>query len=202
MDIGQRAGPVLTGAETGDETAFAFVGPVRWLSNGGWSLAMSLEPTPGLRYRRPFSAIPWSPRRRTRRVPPTRVGHRRNRRHAPDARPSLRRLSFWHAGSGFLRSVSLADGGSLESFPADAWPWRDSLIVVFQLATTPQESVPPSSGPRRWPMRAHLTIRDITGRILRTSPTFNAMYSGLDERVNFRLPFSNRPFAAASHDRV
>jgi hypothetical protein len=59
--------------------------------------------------------------------------------------------------------VNLADAGSLESFPADAWPWRDSLIVVFQLSVTPQESVPASSGVRRWPMRAHLTLRDATG---------------------------------------
>jgi hypothetical protein len=194
---------VLTGAETGDETAFAFVGPVRWLSNGGLvvgdvaSSRLLAYDTAG-RFQRFLGRRGDGPGE-FRRLESITV-------EAGDTLatldPSLRRLSFWHAGSGFLRSVSLADGGSLESFPADAWPWRDSLIVVFQLATTPQESVPPSSGPRRWPMRAHLTIRDITGRILRTSPTFSAMYSGLDERANFRLPFSNRPFAAASHDRV
>jgi hypothetical protein len=116
--------------------------------------------------------------------------------------PGLRRLSYWHPDIGFLRSVSLAGSGSLESFPSDAWPWRDSLIVVLQLGSTTQESIPPNSGPRRSSMRAHLTLRDASGRTLATTPSFNAMYSGLDERGEFRLPFSNRPFSAASDDRV
>jgi hypothetical protein len=115
---------------------------------------------------------------------------------------SLRRLSFWSAEAGFLRSVSIADGGSLESWPADATPWRDSMLVVFQLAITPQDSVPAGPGIRRWPMRAHLTLRDSSGQILKASPTFEGMYTGLDERGDTRLPFSNRPFVALAKDRV
>jgi hypothetical protein len=115
---------------------------------------------------------------------------------------SLRRLSYWHPETGFLQSVSIADGGSLESWPADATPWRDSMLIVFQLAITPQDSVPAGSGIRRWPMRAHLTLRDSSGRVLKTSPTFEGMYSGLDDRGDTRLPFSNRPFFAPTKDRV
>lgn len=193
----------LTGAESGDETAFAFIGPVRFLSSGGLVVG-DIASSRLLIYDAAGRFVRFLGRRgegpgEMRRLESMTVG-------AGDTvttfDPALRRLSFWNPESGFARSVNLADGGSLESFPADALPWRDSLIVVLQLATTPQESVAQNSGPRRWPMRAHLTLRDISGRIIRTSPTFNGMYSGLDERGDFRLPFSNRPFVALGRDRV
>jgi hypothetical protein len=114
----------------------------------------------------------------------------------------LRRLSFWHPDTGFLRSVSVADEGSLESFPTDAWPWRDSLIVVLQVSTTPQNSVPPGTGVRRWPTRAQLTLRGASGSIVNRSATFDGMYTGLSERGDIRLPFSNRPFVALAPDRA
>ncbi|MGH7711069.1 MAG: hypothetical protein ACREOG_07285, partial [Gemmatimonadaceae bacterium] len=113
----------------------------------------------------------------------------------------LRRLSLWHPDSGFVRSLTVG-GGSDESWPADAWFWRDSLVVVLQLSITPLESVAPSAGVRRWPMRAHLTLQDLNGRVLGMSPVFNAMYSGLYAGGDTRLPFSNQPFATLAQDRV
>jgi hypothetical protein len=194
---------VLTGAETGDETAFAFIGPVRFLSSGGLVVGdvasgrLVIYDNAG-QFLRFFGRRGDGPGELQRLESITVASQDM----LSTFDRSLRRLSYWHSDSGFLRSVNLADGGSLESFPADAWPWRDSLIVVFQLATTPRGSSPTSSGPRRWPMRAHLTLRDFSGRAPKASPTFNAEYTGLDERGDFRLPFSNRPFVARGRDRV
>ena len=194
---------VLTGTETGDETAFAFVGPVRFLANGGLvvgdvasSRLLVYDPAGG--FVRSFGRRGDGPGE-LRRLESITISSGDT---LTTFDPSLRRISFWHPDSGFLRSVSVADGGSLESWPADAWPWMDSLLVVFQLAITPQDSVPAGSGVRRWPMRAHLTLRDTTGRILKTSPPFDAMYTGLYERGDTRLPFSNRPFVVVARDRI
>lgn len=194
---------VLTGAETGDETAFALVGPVRFLSTGGLvitdaaSSRLLLYDATG-RFVRALGRRGDGPGE-LRRLESVTVGSGDT---LSTFDPSLRRLSFWHPDPGFVRSVNLADGGSLDSWPADAWRWRDRQLVVFQLAITPQDSVPAGTGVRRWPRRAHLTLRDSAGRILATSPPFNAMYTGLYERGDTRLPFSNRPFVAIAGDRV
>lgn len=194
---------VLTGMETGDETAFAFLGPVRFLSNGGLVVG-DVASSRLIVYDAPGTFVRFLGRRgdgpgEMRRLESITVKPGDT---LTTFDPGLRRLSIWHSDAGFLRSVNLADGGSLESFPVDAWPWRDSLIVVFQLSTTPLDSVPPASGVRRWPTRAHLSFRDVSGRILQTSPSFDASYTGLDERGDLRLPFSNRPFVALSRDRI
>ena len=194
---------VMNGMETGDETAFAFVGPVRFLQDGGLvvgdvaSSRLLIYDAAG-RFARALARRGDGPGE-IRRLESITVDDK-GVIAAFDA--SLRRLSFWKPDSGFVRSVSIADGGSLEAWPADAMPWRDSLVVVFQLAITPKDSVPKSAGLRRWWMRAHLTLRDTAGRIVKSSPTFNGMYSALDERGDTRLPFSNRPFVAHSADRV
>jgi hypothetical protein len=193
---------VLTGAETGDSAAFALVGSVRWLPDGGLVVG-DVASSRLLVYDANGGFVRSIGRRgdgpgEMRRLESITVD--RDTLATFDA--SLRRLSFWHPEAGFVRSVNLADDGSLESWPADAWPWRDSLIVVLQLAITPQESIPAGSGVRRWPMRAHLTLRDSTGRALKSSRTFAGMYTGLDERRDTRLPFSNRPFATTSRNRV
>src|SRR5687767_9847702 len=192
----------MNGKETGDETAFAFIGPVRFLLGGGLvvgDVASSrlLIYDVGGRFLRLHGRRGEGPGE-IRRLESITAG-------AGDTLttfdPSLRRLSFWHPDAGFLRSVNLADEGSLESFPSDAWPWRDSLIVL-QLSVTPREAVPAGTGVRRWPMRAHFTLRDRTGKIVRSSPNFDATYTGLDERGDSRLPFANRPFVALARDRV
>ena len=194
---------VLTGMETGDSGAFAFVGSVRWLSNGALVVGdvasgrLLIYDSDG-RYVRALGRRGDGPGEFRRQESIT-VGSGDT---LTTFDPSLRRLSFWHPETGFVKSVNLSDGGSLAAFPTDAWHWRDSLLVVFQLATTPQDSVPPGSGIRRWPTRVHLTLRDTSGRILSTSPWFHGMYTGLDERGDMRLPFSNRPFAAPAGDRV
>jgi hypothetical protein len=194
---------VLTGTETGVETAFAFVGPVRFLSSGALvvgDVASSrlLIYDAGGRFLRFLGRRGEGPGEISRLES---IAITAGDTLATFDR-ALRRLSFWHAETGFIRSVNLADGGGLESWPADAWPWHDSLLVVFQIANTPQTSVPLGSGVRRWPMRAHVSLRDRAGRLLRKSPTFDAMYSGLDERGSLRLPFSNRPFVATGDDRI
>ena len=193
---------VLTGMETGDSGAFAFVGPVRLLPDNGLvvgDVASSrlLVYAPDGRYARAHGKRGDGPgeMRRLESVTVDPSGT------ITTFDASSRRLSYWSPETGFLRSVSIADAGSLDAWPADASPWRDGLVVL-QLAITPQDSLPASTGLRRWPMRAHLSLRDSSGKILKTSPTFEGMYSGLDERGDTRLPFSNRPFFMAAKDRV
>ena len=194
---------VLTGAETGDETAFAFVGPVKFLSNGGLVIG-DVASGRLIIYDGQGAFTRFLGRRgdgpgEIRRLESVTVKLGDT---LATFDPGLRRLSFWLPDSGFLRSVNLADDGSLESWPADAWPWRDSSIVVFQQSITPQDSVPPGAGVRRWPMRAHLTLRDSSGTVRQVSPTFDAMYTGLLPRGDTRLPFSNRPYVALTRNRL
>ena len=189
--------------ETGDETAFAFVGPVRFLPGGGVVIAdvassrLLIYDADG-RYARSLGRRGDGPGE-LRRLESITVDENGT---IATFDPSLRRLSFWDPDRGYLRSINIADGGSLESFPTNASPWRDSLAVVSRTATTPQESLPVTSGIRRWPTRAHLALRDSAGRILSTSPDFDGEYAGLDERGSLRLPFSHRPFVALAKDRV
>lgn len=192
----------LTGAETGDSSAFATVGAVRWLEDGRIVVAdiaanrlLVFDSTgkylralgragdgPGeFRYIGSVTALPGDSLATF------------------DSR--LRRLSLWHPDRGFVRGIPVG-GGSLESWPADAWLWQDSLVVALQLSITSQDSVAPGSGVRRWPMRARLTLHDLGGRILGTSPDFAGMYSGLVANGDTRLPFSNQPFTAVARDRV
>lgn len=192
----------MTGAETGDSSAFATIGAVRWLGDGRIVVAdvaanrlLVFDSTgrylralgragdgPGeFRYIGSVSALPGDSLATF------------------DGR--LRRLSLWHPDRGFVRAIPVG-GGSLESWPEDAWLWRDSLVVVLQLSVTPQDSVAPGSGVRRWPMRARLTLHDLGGSILGTSPEFAGKYSGLHATGDTRLPFSNQPFIAVARDRV
>jgi hypothetical protein len=194
---------VLTGKETGDEGAFAFIGPVRFLSNGGLALG-DVASSRLIIYDAQGAFKRFLGRRgdgpgELRRLESITVKPG-DTLAAFD--PGLRRLSFWQPDSGFLRSVNLADDGSLESFPTDARPWLDSLIVVLQLSTTPQVNLPAGSGLRPWPMRMHLMLRDTGGTVLNRSPAFDGTYTGLDDRGDIRLPFSNRPFVALAPDRV
>ena len=193
---------VLNGMETGDEAAFAFVGAVRLLPDNGLvvgDVASSrlLIYLPDGRYARALGKRGDGPGE-MRRLESITVDPRGT---ITTFDASLRRLSWWNPETGFLRSVIIADGGSLDAWPADASPWRDALVVL-QLAITPQDSLPAASGLRRWPMRAHLSLRDSSARIMKASPTFEGMYTGLDERGDTRLPFSNRPFFAPAKDRV
>lgn len=193
---------VLTGAETGDETAFAFIGPVRFLSNGGLVLG-DVASSRLILYDAQGKFVRFLGRRGE---GPGDMRRLQSITVMPDDTiatfdPGLRRLSFWRADSGYFRSVNLADDGSLDSWPADAWAWHDSLIVVFQQSTTPRDSVAAGAGVRRWPMVAKLTLRNSAGAVLSTSPTFDAMYTGLFERGDTRLPFSNRSFVASAPER-
>jgi hypothetical protein len=113
----------------------------------------------------------------------------------------LRRLTIWHAERGSLRAIPVG-GSSDYSWPDDAWLWRDTLVVVRQHSVTPLDAVPARPGIRRWPVRARLTMRDTTGRVLASSPEFEAMYSGLHETGDTRLPFSNRAFTAVARQRI
>jgi hypothetical protein len=194
---------VFTGAETGDETAFAFIGPVKFLSNGSLVIGdvasgrLIIYDAQGMfvRFHGRRGDGPGEMRRLESIMP--KPGDT-----LTTFDPGLRRLSFWHPDTGFVRSVNLADDGSLESFPVDAWSWRDSLIVVLQLSTTPQDNSPSGSGIRRWPTRVHLMLRDSSGKTETRSPAFDGMYTGLRADGDIRLPFSNRPFVAHSRDRV
>lgn len=188
---------------SGDSTAFALIGAVRWLSQGGLVVADAEG-------RRLFIFDSAGGLARTLGRSGDGPGEFRDVTTVQvlpgdtlatfDGR--LRRISFWHPARGFIRSLSLADEGSLDSWPAAAWAWHDGLVVVLQLAVTPLEAVPAAAGVRRWPMRARLTLRDSSGSVQRRSPGFDGMYTGLFEQGDLRLPFSNRPFAAVASERV
>ncbi len=194
---------VLTGASTGDSTALALIGPVRWLSDGNLVAAdlgatrLAVIDADG-RYLRALGRDGAG------------LGEMRSIVSVSSMSgdtiatydASLRRLSFWHVNAGFVRQVGPLDGGSLEAWPADAWPWQDSLLVVLQLATTPRPTLTTGEVVRRWPMQAQLTLRDRSGRILHTSSPFNGMYTGADATGDARLPFSNQPFVALASDRI
>ena len=194
---------VLTGTETGDETAFAFIGAVRFLANGGLVLGdvasgrLILYDAQGrfVRFHGRRGEGPGEIRRlESITVKPGDT--------LATFDPGLRRLSFWLPDSGFFRSLNVAGDGSLDSFPLDAAPWSNSRVVVLQLSTTPQGNVPPATGVRRWPTRVQLMLRDSSGTMVDTSPAFDGMYSGLTEGADIRLPFSHRPFVALARDRV
>ncbi len=115
---------------------------------------------------------------------------------------SLRRLTLWHPVTGFVRQISLNDGGALDAMPADAWIWRDTSIVVLQLAVTPRPAIPTGATVARWPMRATLTLRDTAGRILRTARAYEGTYTGIYATGDTRLPFAHQPFVAIARDHV
>lgn len=193
----------LDGSETGDSAAFALVRAVRFLSGGGLAVVdaassrILLYDASG-QYRGALGKRGAGPGelRLVESITPL----------ANDTvaawDPGLRRLSWFREGAGFVRSVSVAEGGALDSWPADAWPWRDSMLVVLHGAVTPQESVPAGSGVRPWRMRAFFTLRDRNGVTLARTPDFDGTYTGLDERGDTRLPFANRAFAAVGGDRI
>jgi hypothetical protein len=199
------ATPLLTLSGTGpaDSAAFALVGPVRWLAGGqivvadiGASRLLVFDSSGA--FQRSFGRRGEGPAEFQRLATVTPF--------AGDSLaafdPVLRRVSVWHPDQGFVRSTLLAGESSLEDFPIEAWPWQDTLLVVMHLAVTPLEAVPTSTGLRRWPQRAYLTLRDGRGRLLRRSPQFDGTYTGLEARGDRGLPFSNRPFAALAPDRV
>jgi hypothetical protein len=170
---------VLTGAETGDETAFAFIGPVKFLANGGMVIG-DVASGRLIVYDARGAFVRFHGRRGE---GPAEMRRLESITLKPGDTlatfdPGLRRLSFWHPDTGFLR------------------------IVVLQVSTTPQNSVPPGTGVRRWPTRAQLTLRGASGSIVNRSATFDGMYTGLSERGDIRLPFSNRPFVALAPDRA
>lgn len=113
-----------------------------------------------------------------------------------------RRLSYWDVTTGYLGSVGLSESTSPYAWPADAWAWQDSMVVVLQLAVTPKDSLPSGVAFQKWPERAHLTLRNRTGVVVAESPFFAGMYSALYENGDARVAFSNRPFAAVARDLV
>ncbi len=193
---------VITGAESGDSAALSEIGAVHWLADGGLVIAdrdvprLLLYDADGT-YRGALGRRGAGP------------GELRNLT-SVSVLPgdtlatfdgTLRRLSFWHPDAGFLRQITLLDGGATDEWPADARPWRDSLVVVLQLAITPPPRLTGTTV-QRWPMRARLTLRDSAGRVLDTSPSFDGMYTGIHETGDTRLPFSHEPFVAAADDRL
>jgi len=194
---------VLTGSETGDSTAFSPVGEVRWLASGeiiisdiGAKRLLVYDSTG--KFQRSLGRTGDGPGEFRRLGALSAVGG--DTVAAFDG--THRRLSYWAAKTGYIRSVSVSEGASLDEWPADAWAWGDSMVVVLQLATTSQESLPTGTKYRKWPMRAHLTLRDRAGLVVASSPAFDGMYTGLYAKGDMRVAFSNNPFAAIGRDRV
>ncbi len=194
---------VITAATTGDSTALSLVGPVRWLKDGSLVVAdlgayqLLVFDSTG-RYQRSLGRRGAGP------------GEFRDIASIGDGGAdtittydrSLRRLTIWDHASGYVRAVGLNDGGSLEAMPGDAWLWNDSLVVVLQLAITPRPAIAAGATVQRWPMRAHLTLRDTAGTVIKRSAEFDGTYSGIHESGDTRLPFANQPFVAVARDRV
>ena len=193
----------ITGTGTDDSTSLSLVGPVRWLSDGGLVVA----DTDGAQLL-VFDSLGTLQRSHGRRgsgpaefqeITNLSVG-RGDTISTFDMR--LRRLSFWHAGAGFVRLLSLSEGGDDDVWPAGAWLWQDSLVVVLQLGSTPFPAPEGSATVARWPETAELTLRDSGGRLLNRSPRFDGSFGGADSRSSFWAPFSPRPFVAVASDRL
>ena len=192
----------LTGVEAGDSAAFAHVGAARWLSDGR-IVVVDAEARRLLLFDDKGKLVKTLGRRGS---GPGEFRYVTSVTVLPGDSlltfdKSLRRLTVWHPEGGYVRGMPVG-GTSLESWPEDAWLWNRGSIVVMQLSITPQDSIPPGAGVRRWPMRARLTLHDTSGRAVASSPQFDGMYTGVYERGDTRLPFSNRPFAAVGRDRI
>ena len=193
----------LSAEQTGDTGAFAFVGPVVWLSDGrivvsdAASYRLLVFDSTG-RYLRALGRRGDGPGeiRQT-----TSLTVMRGDSVATFDR-QLRRLSVWHPDAGYVRSVVIDASGSFDSWPQDAWPWRDGLLVVMQLAGTPLADIPPSAGLRRWPTNAQLVLRDSAGRTFSRSPEFEYTYTALHERGDTRVVFAHLAFATPAPDRI
>jgi hypothetical protein len=194
---------VFDAATTADSTAFALIGPVRLLSGGTvviadlganrlhvYDSAGAYQGALGRHGQGPaeFATITS--------VTPMRADSLA----VFDA--SQRRLTVWSASRGYVRQVGLHDGGSLEAWPSDAWPWRDSLVVVLEVGITPRPALASGETTKRWPMRAQLALRDNAGRVITASPAFEGTYTALFSNGDARAPFSHNPFAAVAGERV
>lgn len=194
---------VFDAAATGDSTALALVGAVRWLGNG----TLVIADLGGLRLHVYDSTGTYRGALGRRGQGPGEFGTitsvtpmRGDTLAVFDA--TQRRLTVWSASRGFVRQIGLQDGGSLESWPADAWPWRDSLVIVLQLSVTPRPRLASGETAKPWHMRAQLALRDSGGRSIANSATFDGMYTALFSKGDARAPFSHSPFAALAGDRV
>ena len=114
----------------------------------------------------------------------------------------LRRVSWFDPAAGSCRGLDLPGETSLESWPDQAWPWQETMLVVLQLSISRQDSVTGTGRVRPWRMRAQLILRDSAGRITRRGPVFDGPYTGLTRNGDVRLPFSNNPFVAVDRARV
>jgi hypothetical protein len=194
---------VLDAASIGDSTAFGLMGPVRWLGDGTLVIAdlganrLQVYDSAGA-YRGALGRRGQGPGEFAAITSVTPMGA--DSLAVFDA--TQRRLTVWSASRGYLRQVALRDGGSLEAWPADAWPWRDSLVVVLELGITPRPTLASGETVKRWPMRAQLTMRDSAGRVIATSPAFEGTYTALFSGGDARAPFSYNSFAALAGERV
>jgi hypothetical protein len=201
--LSPNASRILTGTSIGDSTALSLIGQVRWLADGGLIVA-----DPGALRLLLFDSAGTFVRALGRSgAGPGELRNIVSVEITPGDSIStydaaLRRLTIWHPRAGFTRLVALGDDGSLESWPADAWRWSDSQHVVLRLSTTPRPELSAGATVTRWPMRAQLSMHDREGRVLHTSPAFDAMYTGVIANGDTRLPFSNQPFVAPTRDRI
>jgi hypothetical protein len=187
---------VFDAASTGDSTAFALMGPVRWLNDGTIVIAdlggnrVQVYDSAGA-YQRALGRPGQGPAEFANITSVTPM--RADSLAVFDARQ--RRLSVWSASGGYVRQVGLQDGGSLEAGPVDAWPWRDSLVVVLHVGITPRPTLAAGETVKRWPMRAELILRDTSGRRRASSGAFDGVYTAAFSAGDAHAPFSHRPFA-------
>src|SRR5688572_5315805 len=136
--VGTKSLLTLSAEQTGDTGAFAFVGPVAWLSDGrivvtdASSHRLLVFDSTG-RYRRALGRRGDGPGEiRT----TTSLTVMRGDSIATFDR-QLRRLSVWHPDVGYVRSILIDATASFDSWPQDVWPWRDGRLIVMQLTGTP-----------------------------------------------------------------
>ena len=188
---------VVTGASTGDSAAFSFVGPVRWLADGGLVVAdhdaaqlFLFDATGG--FTRTLGRRGAGPGE-LRSIATLTV---QSGDTITTWDRSQRRLSYWHPVAGYTRQLVFNESEDGDLFTLDVWPWQDSLVVVLQQFILPPPPLSASQPAVKWPAPVALALRDRSGRTLGETPRFAGSFSVLDPKGDGPAPFANLPFVA------
>ncbi len=197
--------PIVTidGSRTGDSTAFAVIGAVRWIGNRQILAAdlgntkLYLFDSAGA-YRRSFGRHGDGPGEFERIAAVSVLPG--DSLYIED--PSRRRLSVWSPRSGYVRAAPIPEAPNLEAWPVNAWAQGPDRLVVLRAAIGPVPTMKVGEPVQRWQMIAHLTLHSANGELLARTPQFDGAYTGAFAQGDARLPFANAPVAAISPTRT
>lgn len=193
----------IDGASTGDSTALSRVGPVQWLASGG--LVLHDPETSRLlvfeadgRFARAHGRDGAGPGEMEQLT--TLAVQRGDTITTWDR--ALRRLSYWHPSTGYLRQLLVNESDDDVWFAYDAWAWQDSLVVVLHYRTASRPTPPAGRTMVQWPTEMRLTLRDVRGRTRATSTEFAGSPIAMDPGGTSPLAFANLPFVALGASAV